>query len=71
MATSEEDEDSGDREGETKEDDKERGDGQASPYSELFHLYNNKYDRILKERMMYKERKKEGIKLLSIFWRRF
>ncbi|KAK3801065.1 hypothetical protein RRG08_013460 [Elysia crispata] len=59
MATSEEDEDSGDREGETKEDDKERGDGQASPYSELFHLYNNKYDRILKERMMYKERKKE------------
>ncbi|GFN89163.1 tyrosine-protein kinase ryk [Plakobranchus ocellatus] len=37
-----------------------KGDNQASPYAELFHLYNNKYDRILKERMMNKERKTEA-----------
>ncbi|KAH9508717.1 Multidrug resistance-associated protein 5 [Bulinus truncatus] len=30
---------------------------QKNPYSELFTLYNNKYDRILKERMLYRDRK--------------
>ncbi|XP_059159542.1 ATP-binding cassette sub-family C member 5-like [Physella acuta] len=32
---------------------------QKSPYAELFVLYNNKYDRILKERMLYRGDKKE------------
>ncbi|CAG5117590.1 unnamed protein product, partial [Candidula unifasciata] len=31
----------------------------GSPYQELFSLYNNKYDRILKERMMYRDKKSE------------
>ncbi|CAL1528713.1 unnamed protein product [Lymnaea stagnalis] len=30
---------------------------QKSPYAELFTLYNNKYDRILKERMLYRDKK--------------